>query len=121
MVDQIVQTGAHSVLLVDDDGPLLRAERDALDLIGATSGTAIAWVALPAARLDASFFQLNTGLAGAMLQKFVQYGLAVAIMGDLSAHVAASEALAAFVRESNRGRHVWFVADEAALRARLGG
>ena len=40
---------------------------------------------------------------------------------ELRSHVAASQALDAFVRESNRGRHVWFVSDEAELRTRLGG
>jgi hypothetical protein len=41
------------------------------------------------------------------------------ILGDVAAQVAASKSLADFVRESNRGTTVWFVADMAALEAKL--
>jgi len=54
-----------------------------------------------------------------VLQKFVSYGYRVAIVGDIEAHLSASAALRDFVRESNAGRHVWFLPDDAALEARL--
>ena len=41
------------------------------------------------------------------------------IIGDISVHVAASNALADFIYESDRGRHLWFVADLEALATRL--
>jgi hypothetical protein len=40
-------------------------------------------------------------------------------VGDVTAWVEASEPLAAFVRESNRGGRIWFVEDLAAFDARL--
>ncbi|MGH2840870.1 MAG: DUF4180 domain-containing protein [Solirubrobacteraceae bacterium] len=40
-------------------------------------------------------------------------------MSDIRAYLDASGALCDFVGESNRGRYVWFVADEAELEARL--
>jgi hypothetical protein len=43
----------------------------------------------------------------------------VAIIGDIEAHPAASSALRDFVRESNAGRHVWFLPDQDELDARL--
>ena len=43
----------------------------------------------------------------------------VAILGDIGEAVARSAALRDFVRESNRGRHVWFVADRMELERRL--
>ena len=54
-----------------------------------------------------------------MIQKFVNYGVAVAFVGDVSEAIAASTALRDFVRESNRGRHVWFVTDMVELEVRL--
>lgn len=48
------------------------------------------------------------------------YRLRVAFVGDLAHEIEASDALAAFVLESNRGSHVWFAADEAIPEARLG-
>ena len=64
---------------------------------------------------------LRSGVAGELVQTCANYKIRLALVGDISDHIAASQALDAFVRESNRGRHVWFVSDEAELRTRLGG
>lgn len=119
--DHTFEIGAYTVFVCGEAGPLLRSERDAVDLLGATYGSGATWIAIPVGRLSGDFFQLSTGLAGAMLQKLITYGLSVAILGDIAHLAAKSEPLAAFIRESNRGKHVWFVADEDALRAKLGG
>ncbi len=105
------------VFFCPPDGAPLASERDAVDLIGAAGDAG--WVAIPAQRLDPAFFSLSNGLAGAFLQKFVTYGLRVAIVGDIDAHTAASGALRDFVRESNAGERLWFVPSAAALTARL--
>ena len=76
-------------------------------------------LALPKARLGEDFLKLRTGLAGAVIQKFVNYRVRLAIVGDVSAEAAASDALRDFVRESNAGDRVWFVPDLAALETRL--
>ena len=39
--------------------------------------------------------------------------------GDVSAHAERSDAFAAFVWEANRGDHIWFFPDAAALEAKL--
>ncbi len=119
MADAIRNIGGRTVYACDPAGPAIAREADELDLIGATYGLAVAWIALPSARLSGDFFDLRTGLAGAVLQKVVNYGLKVAILGDLSRETAASKPLADFVRESNRGAQVWFLRDEAELEARL--
>lgn len=107
------------VWLCDAEGPRLSSGRDATDIIGDAYGSDVAVIALPAARLADAFFDLRTRLAGEFVQKFVNYGVALAIVGDISAHLAASTALRDFARESNRGRHLWFVDDLDALAARL--
>lgn len=107
------------ILLCDADGPVLSTGRDATDIIGDAYGSDVVAIVLPAARLSDAFFDLSTRLAGEFVQKFVNYGLALAIVGDISAHLAASTALRDFVYESNRGRHLWFVDDLEALAARL--
>jgi uncharacterized protein DUF4180 len=98
----------------------VRSERDAVELIGGALGQGARFVAIPAERLDDDFFRLRTGVAGAILQKFVTYRIPLAIVGDISAHVEESSALRDFVYESNRGEHVWFVTDLAELKTRLG-
>jgi hypothetical protein len=101
------------------DAPPLASERDVGDLIGETYGLEADWVAVPVAQLALDFFRLTSGLAGAIVQKLVTYGLKAAFIGDVSAHAAASEALSAFIAESNRGRQVWFVDDMAEFERRL--
>ena len=69
--------------------------------------------------LDPAFFTLSSGVAGEFVQKFVQYGQRLAVVGDISELVSQSDALRDFVGECNRGRAVWFVADADELVRRL--
>ena len=62
---------------------------------------------LPKAVLDERFFVLSSGLAGDILQKFVNYQFKVAIVGDYSGYT--SKPLRDFIYESNNGSHVFFV------------
>ena len=59
------------------------------------------------------FFILSRGLAGEILQKYVNYGGRIAIYGDYSHYT--SKPLKDFIYESNKGKDVFFVAtqDEA--------
>ena len=59
------------------------------------------------------FFVLSKGLAGEILQKYVNYGGRIAIYGDYSHNT--SKPLKDFIYESNKGKDVFFVAtqDEA--------
>lgn len=79
------------------------------DLIGEAFSTGATWMTIPASCLGDAFFALHTGVAGELVQKFVNYRLHVGIIGDISAYVATSKSLHDFVHESNRGRQLWFV------------
>jgi len=108
-----------AVFVCPDEGPSLDDDRSLSDLIVDLFGSGAKVVAVPLARLGPDFLRLSTGVAGNILQKLVNYRFQVAVVGDVSAAVAASGPLRDFVRESNRGTSVWFVADLAALEARL--
>lgn len=56
------------------------------------------------------FFILSTGLAGEILQKYVNYGGRIAIYGDFAHYT--SKPLKDFIYESNKGKDVFFVATE---------
>ena len=109
-----------NVYELDPSGPVLGDGQAVVDVLGEAWGQDAELIVVPVERLAPEFFRLSTGIAGEVLQKFVTYGCQVAIVGDIEAHEAASSALRDFVRESNEGRHVWFVPDRAALDARLG-
>lgn len=119
MSDVLRQRHGVSVMMLAPDGPPLANERAAVDLIGEFYGQDVDWLAIPVARLTPEFFRLRTRVAGEVVQKLQQYGLKLAVVGDISEYVEASTALRDFVYESNRGRQLWFVADEAALDAKL--
>ncbi|WP_030591903.1 DUF4180 domain-containing protein [Streptomyces anulatus] len=115
----IVEHHGIPVLVCDADGATIAHVQDALDhLIGAAFQNADV-VAVPSTRLDDSFFDLSTGFAGDVLQKFANYQLRLVVVGDIDRHLAASSALPDLVREANRGRDIWFVPDLDALADRL--
>jgi hypothetical protein len=118
-VSEVRELAGVRVLVCEAEGPSVDGERGATDLIGDALGEGADLVAVPVARLAPGFLDLKTRIAGEVLQKFVNYGRRIAIVGDISEAVGASPALRDFVRESNRGRHVWFVADLAELEAKL--
>ena len=56
------------------------------------------------------FFILRTGLAGEILQKYINYGGRIAIYGDYSHYT--SKPLKDFIYESNKGKDVFFVSTQ---------
>jgi len=90
-------------------------ERDATDLVGNASFLAADYVLLTTSQLAPEFFDLSSGLAGVVTQKFANYRLGLVVIGPPPSVV--SESFEAFMIESNRGSSLAFVPDrEAALR-----
>jgi hypothetical protein len=96
-------------------------EDDALTLIVTAGSQGAELVVVPVERLADDFFELSTGLAGAIAQKFVNYRTWLAVLGDVSDRTEASKPLRDLVREANGGRQLWFVADTDELDQRLAG
>lgn len=91
------------------DSTLLASGKDAGELLMKARGERADVIALHVANIAPEFFDLRTGVAGEALQKFQNYRCRFAIIGDISAYTSKSESLRALVRESNRGKDVWFV------------
>lgn len=108
-----------NILAVVRGGELLiSTPQDAVELIAAARyETGCQALILPKETLSEDFFRLSTGLAGEVLQKFVNYGMRVALVGDFSQYT--SKPLRDFIRESNRGNAVLFVRTEEEARERL--
>ncbi len=80
------------------DGVLVASAADALDVMMAAACDRIL---LHAENLSPDFFRLASGLAGEVMQKFVNYRVRVAIVGSLAGK--GGDSLRALVRESRRG------------------
>lgn len=119
MPDSSYEVHGIGVFECASEGPALKTDRDAADVLSAAWNAGAKLTAIPAERLDEEFFRLRTGLAGEFVQKFVTYGMHLAVVGDIARYLSGSSALADFVRECNRGRAVWFVEDRDQLAGRL--
>jgi len=116
---QQIEIGGTRVLLFDRSGPLLASPGDSNDFIGEAWSTSAELLAIPVERLGPDVLNLRTRVGGEIFQKFANYRLRCAIIGDISAAIEGSNALRDFVRETNDGPALWFVADIDQLRVRL--
>jgi hypothetical protein len=120
LVGRVYQIREVRVFECASEGDLFRTDQDTLGVIGTALEHDARLVVVPAARLSAEFFDLRTGRAGELVQKFVNYHLRLAVLGDVSVHTSQSRAFGDFVAESNRGQTVWFLARRDDLEKRLG-
>ncbi len=107
-IEKLVQN--HMILaVIDSEEKVMTDVRSALDLMMAVKYDAMTKDIVLDKRLIAEdFFILSTGLAGEILQKFINYGVRIAIYGDFSRYT--SKPLKDFIYESNQGKHVFFTA-----------
>lgn len=98
-----------------DETVKINETRDLLDIMASVSyseGFDKLGMIIHKESLGEKFFDLKTTFAGEILQKFSNYNIALAIAGDFSQYT--SKSLKDFIRECNRGRHVFFVEDADA-------
>jgi len=105
MTDMLTDIGGTKAYLLAPGGAKVASEQDAVDTIAQLWGQSVALVVIPVERFADGVFDLRTTLLGLFTQKFISYGKKLAIVGDLGEHLATSEPLRAYLRESNRGKH----------------
>ncbi|MEN0095396.1 MAG: DUF4180 domain-containing protein [Pedobacter sp.] len=88
-------------------GILIANVADGTDLVGNAYYRGFDKVILHLQNIDGAFFDLKTGIAGEILQKFSNYRLGLAIIGDFSKFE--SKSFRDFMLESNKLGHVNFV------------
>lgn len=93
------------------DGLILKSTEDGLDLLGDLYYQGFDKVMLHSRNITPAFFDLKNGMAGEILQKFSNYRIPLAIIGDFSSY--SSPSVKGFIRESNAMGHVHFVPSRA--------
>jgi hypothetical protein len=91
--------------LVESEGMVIGKVQDALDLMANLDSSRIM---LCDHHVNPDFFKLRTGFAGELLQKFMNYGIGLAVIGDFSKYPG--DTLIDFIRESNRTGKIVFAA-----------
>lgn len=93
---------ANGSYLSCDSGAMLETEQDGMDLIGACWEMHTNRLLLHADILSDAFFQLRSGLAGSVLQKFVNYHIQTAIVIPPDRQL--SDRVKEWFSELNKGR-----------------
>jgi len=86
----------------------INTAQDALDILANCAYQDARRIVMYQENISDSFFDLKTTLAGDILQKFSNYNVKLAIVGDFSKY--SSNSLRDFIYESNKAGRISFVA-----------
>ena len=111
----IIESNGVLVAEVESDELLIRETQDALDVMVNCSYNGASCIILTAKSFSPDFFDLKTGIAGDILQKFSTYNFKLAIVGDFSD--IKNKSLRDFIFESNKyGRINFVISKEEAIK-----
>jgi hypothetical protein len=89
------------------DDIIIKNAEDGLDLLGNLYYQEFDNIIIYEKNIVPAFFDLKTGIAGEILQKFSNYRVRLAIVGEFELYT--SKSIRDFIFESNKGRHINFV------------
>ncbi|AKG33292.1 DUF4180 domain-containing protein [Paenibacillus durus] len=111
------QRGDSKVAVISSGSLIINSVNDALDLMVTARYQGCDKLLLRKENITEDFFELRTGLAGEILQKYVNYNMVLAIVGEFSGYN--SKSLNDFIYECNQGNKVLFKKTEAEALAEL--
>ncbi|SDW96657.1 protein of unknown function [Paenibacillus sp. CF384] len=107
------QQGSSKVAIIESPDILIEDVQSALDLMATVRyNEDCDKILLNKSNVTEHFFDLKTRIAGDILQKFTNYQLKLAIVGDYDGYD--SKSLKDFIYESNHGKQVFFLNDQQA-------
>ena len=116
-IEKFMNNG-KTVVVITGREKVIRDVQSALDLIITAKYKAETdLIAVDKESIVEDFFILSRGLAGEVLQNFINYKAKIAIFGDFSKYT--SRPLKDFIYESNKGKDIFFVATREEAVERL--
>lgn len=118
MTIEKITRGGKTAAVITSEEKIITDVQSALDLIMTVKydvGTNL--LAVDKNAIVEDFFILSRGLAGEVLQKFINYQAKIAIFGDFSTYT--SKPLLDFIYESNKGKDIFFVTTKEEAVERL--
>lgn len=113
-----IMTDEANIAVVSSEERIIVDTNSALDLIMTVQyETGADRIVIDKDAVSEEFFILSTGIAGEILQKFMNYRIKAAIFGDYSKYT--SKPLQDFIYESNHGKDFFFVATREEAVDRL--
>jgi hypothetical protein len=109
-MELIIHTGCqYKIAEVKSEGIIIYNVQDALNIMVDVNYNDVHRIILHEKNISPDFFDLKTGLAGEILQKFVNYKNKVAFVGQFEKYN--SRSLTSFIYECNRGNQFFFVGE----------
>ena len=105
---EIITNNGKQIARVTGTEVLVTDTQSALDLMASVKyETECTSMILDKEAFCEDFFKLSTCLAGEILQKYINYGVKIAVIGDYSCYT--SKPLHDFIYECNHGKDICFV------------
>lgn len=118
MTIKVVEKNSIKIAVLDSEDILIKDVQPAMDLFATVDyETGCDRMIIDKSLICEDFFDLSTKIAGEVLQKFINYHKKLAIVGDFTGYT--SKSLRSFIYEVNRGKDIFFLADEAEAIDRL--
>lgn len=116
-IDYLEKDGT-TIAVISSEDPVITDARSALELaMTAKYEKGADRLAIDKRAVCGEFFILSTGVAGDILQKFINYHIKAAIYGDYSHYT--SKPLRDFIYESNQGKDFFFVSTREEAVSKL--
>jgi hypothetical protein len=104
---EIIEINRKNIAVLKSLGVLIQETQDALDLMAESGYLNSHKIIVKEDQVTPEFFDLKTGIAGEILQKFSTYNVQLAIIGDFTKFN--SKSLRDFIFESNKYGRINFV------------
>jgi hypothetical protein len=101
------QVNGSRIAELVSEGLIIKTSEDGLDLLGNLYYQDFDKIIIHEKNITTDFFDLKNGIAGEILQKFSNYRVRLAIVGDFTKYT--SKSVNDFIYESNKGRQIIFV------------
>lgn len=116
---KILEVDHQIIAEVIADEVVINDDRDALDMMVNAGYLEAQSVIMHEKHLNEGFFDLRTGMAGEILQKYANYNMKLVVVGDFEKYQ--SNSLNAFIMECNRGNLAFFVPDRETAIGKIAG
>jgi len=113
----IIEINDKNIAVLKSEGVMILETQDALDLLGEASYLNSHKIIINEDQVTPAFFELKSGIAGEIFQKFSTYNVQLAIIGDFSKYT--SKSLKDFMFESNRYGRINFVGSFEEAKEKL--
>ena len=113
----IIEINGKNIAVLRSLGVMIQETQDALDLLAEASYLNSHKIIIKEDQVTPAFFELKSGIAGEILQKFSTYNVQLAIIGDFSKYT--SKSLRDFMFESNIFGRINFVSSFEEAKEKL--